>query len=68
VTAVTVSLDDAERAVQRAESAGYRVQREADGTALLAAPDLNGVAFVHPATTHGVPIEVMADPLPSATS
>lgn len=45
VTAVAVSVDDTERAVLRAESAGYRVQRAADGAALLAARDLNGVAL-----------------------
>jgi hypothetical protein len=54
VTAVAVFVDDAERAVQHVESAGYRVQRAADGTA-------SNQTLVHPATTHGVLMEVMAE-------
>jgi catechol 2,3-dioxygenase-like lactoylglutathione lyase family enzyme len=45
VTAITVSVDDAERAVRHLESAGYRVRRATDGTACLAARDLNGVTL-----------------------
>ena len=45
VTAVAVSVDDAERTVRHLESEGYGVQRGADGTIALAARDLNGVAL-----------------------
>lgn len=45
VTAIAVSVDDAERAVRHLESAGYRVERAADGTVVLAGRDLNGVTL-----------------------
>ncbi|MGH3154401.1 MAG: VOC family protein [Streptosporangiaceae bacterium] len=45
VTAVAVSVDDAERAVRHLESEGYGAARGADGTIALAARDLNGVAL-----------------------
>jgi 4-hydroxyphenylpyruvate dioxygenase-like putative hemolysin len=45
VTAIAVSVDDAERAVRHLESAGYRVERATDGTVCLAARELNGVTL-----------------------
>jgi catechol 2,3-dioxygenase-like lactoylglutathione lyase family enzyme len=45
VTAITVSVDDPERAVRHLASAGYGVERAADGAVALAARELNGVAL-----------------------
>ncbi len=45
VTAIGVTVDDAARSVRHIESAGYRVQRAADGTVVLPAGDLNGVTL-----------------------
>jgi len=45
VTAIGVTVEDAGQAVRHIEAAGYRVQRAADGTVVLPAEDLNGVAL-----------------------